>query len=388
MSERISREQRLLCGLLGQEADLGKVIDMAKQHKVIPLLYEELCEKWEGEPLRADRLELVESVSRVTVKQSYRLFFLTRYLVRTLEQAGIPVLVLKGCGVAELYPVPEARKSGDVDLLIQREKMETAVQVLEKNQFFVKKNQHANHHLACRSRDGIDVELHTMLAEPFQDERINEGMERLLSDCFERKEYRKCMGIDMPLLPEAYQALQLLLHMLQHFLRAGFGLKLLCDWVVFWNRETALKILPEFMRLAQDCHVWNFAEAVTVVCKDFLGLRSDLPFGNGYDKKFAADFLCDIFTAEEFGEADKDRMVIVKRNSLGAYLKEFHYQMKMNHPKTSPYVILWPALWVITLAVFLCNNRKLHRGKVKDILRNAGERSRLLRRMDLENEDG
>ena len=58
--------------------------------------------------------------------------------------------------------------------------------------------------------------------------------------------------------------------------------------------------------------------------------------------------------------------------------------MKMNHPKASPYVILWPALWVITLVVFLRNNRKLNRGKVRDILRNAGDRSKLLQQIGLD----
>lgn len=58
--------------------------------------------------------------------------------------------------------------------------------------------------------------------------------------------------------------------------------------------------------------------------------------------------------------------------------------MKINHPRTSPYVILWPALWVITLVVFLRNNRKLNRGRARDILRNAGDRSRLLQQIGLD----
>lgn len=398
MSTRMSNEQKLLCGLLGQaltgkhfgelselsrEADIRKTIQIAERHKVLPILYEELCEKWQEEPLNPADKKRIENISRTTAKQSYRLLFLTRYLVRILEGSGVPVLVLKGCGAAALYPVPEMRKSGDVDLLIPEDKLEIAAELLAKDQFQVKKSQHANHHLECRSRDGIDVELHTMLAEPFQDNRINEGVGRLLPNYFDRKEYKECMGVSLPLPAETHQALQLLFHMLQHFLRAGFGLKLFCDWVVFWNRECVQEIVPEFLKLADSCHVREFAEAVTIVCKEFLSLRKDLPMGEDRDGKLAEAFLCDAFAAEEFGEADKDRMVIVKKNTLSAYVKEFHYQMKMNHPKASPYIILWPALWVITLAVFLRNNRKLNRGKVRDILRNAGNRGKLLQQMGL-----
>lgn len=396
MSAKLNKEQRLLCLLLSRaltgsepqglwelsrEADTEKLIYMAGQHKVLPLLYGVLCEEWRGEPLGEADGKYVEHSARVTVKQSYRLLFLTRYLVNLLEGADIPVLVLKGCGAAELYPVPETRKSGDIDLLVPEDRLEAAAKVLAGEHFPVKESQHANHHLTCSSEDGIDVELHTMLAEPFRNNETNLRMKELLPSFFEKREYKECMGVRLPVAGEPYQAMQLLLHMLQHFLRAGFGLKLLCDWVVFWNRETVQKAVPEFLELAESCHVRTFAEAVTMVCKEFLGLRKDLPMGDRHDGKLAEEFLLDVFAAEEFGKADKNRMVIVSKNSFWAYVKEFHYQMKMNHPGTSRHVVLWPALWAVTLAVFLRNNKKLNRGRVRDILRNAGNRSRLLRQM-------
>ena len=399
MSTKLNSEQRLLCLLLCQaltgtrprelsellrQTDMKKVIYMARQHKVLSLLYGVFCEEWEGEGLDDADKRNVESVSRITAKQSYRLLFLTRYLVRTMEEAGVPVLVLKGSGVAELYPVPEMRKSGDVDVLIPEDKLEAATELLKKKNFLVKHSQHANHHLAFSSVDGIDLELHTMLAEPFRDSGINRVMDRLVPDYFEKREYRDCMGVSLPVPAEPHQALQLLLHMLQHFLRAGFGLKLLCDWVVFWNRDTAAGSVSEFLELAENCHVRGFAETITMVCKEFLGLRKDIPMGGSRDRKLAEEFLQDVFSAEEFGKADKDRMVIVQEKSLRAYIKEFHYQMKMNHPRTSPYVVLWPALWVITLVVFLRNNRRLNRGRVRDILRSAGDRSRLLQQIGLD----
>lgn len=398
-SEGLDKEQRLLCLLLCQAltgrpprelselsgwTDMHKVIRMAQRHKVLPLLYGVLCEEGREETLDAADKKWVENISRTAAKQSYRLLFLTRYLVRTLEEAGVPVLVLKGSGVAELYPVPEMRKSGDVDVLVPVDMLKDATKLLTRQGVLVGQSQHANHHLALRTGDGIDLELHTMLAEPFRDNRINRSMNRLLPDYFAKREYRECMGVSLPVPAEAHQALQLLLHMLQHFMRAGFGLKLLCDWVVFWNRDVVQGIVAEFLELADGCHVRKFAEMITMVCKEFLGLRRDLPMGGHCDRKLAEELLQDVFAAEEFGKGDKDRMVIVQENSLWAYVREFHYQMKLNHPKASPYVILWPGLWVITLAVFLRNNRKLNRGRVKDILRNAGDRSRLLQQIGLD----
>jgi len=404
MEHRFSAEQRLLCHLISwaltgnaggkgneagedeelfEKADMGLLIQIAKKHKVLPLLYDVLCSGEGSRGLSDSWKKQVEDISRRTVKQSYRLLFLTRRLVKEMEEAGLSVLVLKGCGAASLYPVPELRKSGDVDLLVRERELEQAAEILAKSGFYVGESQHANHHRVYCSPEGIDVELHTMLAEPFRDERLNRCMRELLPDFFERKVYTDCMGVELPVPMEQHQALQLLLHMLQHFLRSGFGLKLLCDWVVFWNREEARCLTADFLELTEKCHIRDFAETVTRVCMDYLGLDGNPEMGEGCSGELSADFLWDVFEAEEFGKADRDRMVIVENRSLGAYLKEFHYQMKMNHPRASKHVLLWPGLWVVTLAVFLNNNRKLNRGSAREIMRNAGRRSRLVQQMGL-----
>ena len=109
MNTKLSKEQRVLCLLLcraltgnsprelpglWRQTDMKKVIQMAQQHKVLPLLYGVLCEEEQEETLEDADIKWVERISRTTAKQSYRLLFLTRYLVKTLEEAGVPALVL------------------------------------------------------------------------------------------------------------------------------------------------------------------------------------------------------------------------------------------------------------------------------------------------------
>ena len=60
--------------------------------------------------------------------------------------------------------------------------------------------------------------------------------------------------------------------MLQHFLRAGFGLKLLCDWVVFWEKGYGSGVEEHFCSMAEECRVMGFARLVTAVCVKYLGL--------------------------------------------------------------------------------------------------------------------
>ncbi len=360
-------------------ADKKELLRMAEQHRVLPLLYDVLrdCEALDG-----GEWKKVEAYSRQTVLQSYRLLFLTRDLTGILEQGGVSTVVIKGCGLAAWYPVPELRRAGDVDLLIRERDLDRGLAVLQQAGYRISEIQHANHHVVCRSPKGIDVELHVMMAEPFQDEKANGCMRELSKVLVEKRVYRDCMGVALPVPPDACQALQMLLHMLQHFLRAGFGMRLLCDWTVFWNRQERNRTWEEFAELAESCGVLEFARVVTECCVRFLGLRENILNGR-HEPELAEEFLCDVFDSEEFGRAGAERMVAVQGTGIGAYWREFHYQMKMNHPKASKCILLWPGLWVITFVIFLRNNRKLNRGSAGEIMRSAGQRSRLVRQLKL-----
>lgn len=369
-----------------KRTDVESVINIAEQHRVLPMLYDVLEELEDDVPKKA--MEKLQNAAERTVGQSYRLLFLTKELVDFFEEAGIPVVVLKGCGVASYYPVPEYRKSGDVDLLFpDEESLQAAGKLLEKRNYHLAEEQHANHHLVYQGKDGIDVELHAILAEPFDDERINRKMDEILPLYFAERTKTASMGFEFPTASEPLQALELLLHMLQHFLRAGFGLKLLTDWVVFWNRVGDKEAAKRFTDLAQECGVSGFAKAVTLLCEKYLGLRETHVYGErleeSFSKGYAEHFLMDVVKAEEFGKSDKNRMVALRKKGLFGYLKEFHYQMRMNYAQESKKKWKWPYLWVKTFVTFLRNNRRLGRGSLRSILRNAGERASVVEEMRL-----
>jgi hypothetical protein len=88
--------------------------------------------------------------------------------------------------------------------------------------------------------------------------------------------------------------------------------------------------------------------------------------------------IVEILEAQEFGDEHSGRMVILSNKGLGAYIREFHFQMRINHPKTSKVILLWPVLWIITLLVFLRNNRKIRGVTTKEIFASAKARQSLL----------
>lgn len=397
MEHLLNREQLELCRLLSlalhnkalerlsPDVDYARVIAVAESHKIMALLHPVL----EHAGLQESIWKIVDRKGEQTVRQSYRLLMLSRYVIGLLKENGIDAILLKGCGTAAWYPVPELRKSGDIDLLFKSEdETRKALQILAQQGFVTTEDQPANHHIVCESRDSVSLELHMSLAEPFDSEKTN----RFLADCqkeyFAHRRVVDCMGVAFELTSDGYHAFYLLLHMLQHYVRAGFGVKLLCDWVVFWESPLSEEEKKIFLRLTQESGTFGFAVMMTRVCVKYLGLREkQVEFLMQAEPKDVCDLteelMAEIFEAEEFGHSSKDRMVVLRGTGLMDYAREFHHQMKLNYPKAGKIMVLYPVLWIMTLCGFLYRNRTLRKVSGRQILKKAKKRSQLTEQMRL-----
>lgn len=372
-----------------------RVLEIMRRHTVIPIVFDPASLKGEDATLS----EIQRSTEK-TALQSYHLLFETVRICEALEGEGILAAVLKGAAAASFFPVPEYRKSGDVDILLcDPEDIERAVSVMEKLGYQKSEVQDALHQVVFENGSGIEVELHIMLAEPFDNSKINEFNEMLLPDIAKHIKKREIMGYRIPVLDDDYQAYELLLHMLQHFLRRGFGLKLLCDWVCYWNdafsgAQADTDKTKRYRELVKEAGLKGFSDIITVVCYYYLGLKEEAAIAvtdagrKGMDSlrftgKDAAAFLREIFDAGEFGNNDGNRMVMLRDRGLFSYIREFHHQMHLNYPRAGKVFIFWPVLWLLTLIRFLINNRKVRKVSTMDIMKKAGERSKLMERIKL-----
>lgn len=363
-----------------ERAGWEKLVSMAQKHGVQGILYNTLQENGIPEDLE----QLMERKALQTVVQQYRLLFLTKYIVKKLEQEKIEIAVLKGVTIGAYYPVPELRKSGDIDLLLlQTGQVSKAVEIM-KAAGFVCEESIALHHLSFSFKGSISIEMHTMLVEPFDNEKANAYLRRLL----EKKEVsvirKEIMGIELPVLSDPFFAFELLLHMLQHFLRSGFGLKLLCDWVAFWEEKGEFSEKEQYMKLICEIGVKDFADLITNTCVQYLGLDREKIEWMACRERCPTDmFMQDVFRAEEFGKSDNKRMVVLRGNKKRDFIREFHHQMCLNFPRESKVFLMWPVLWLITLFRFLDNNRKLRKVSTMEILREVKRRSRMMEELKL-----
>lgn len=379
--QSLAREERKEQRIVLENAEWDCLMKMAERQGVLSLLYEELYHLPE---LPEQLKQKVKKTAEKNVQQQYHLLFLDRYIVELLMEHQIPAVVMKGVTIGEYYPIPELRKSGDVDLLlVNPSDLEKAKEVM-RQAGYQEEEQHALHHVCFSTPDGVEVELHTMLAEPFDNEKTNKCLKEALEEAGKQIERMNVMGMKLPVLPKAHFAFELLLHMLQHFLRSGFGLKLLCDWVAFLQKELTVAEQKKYMELVENAGIRGFSDIVTLTCVQFLGLSgSQISWMNIQEKYPVEDFLREILDAEEFGTSNKNRMVVMRGTGLFDYVREFHHQMHLNFPKAGRCILLWPVLWFVTLVRFLRNNRKLRKVSTKSVLREASRRSRLMKKIQL-----
>lgn len=362
--------------------EMEQVLILADRHEVLPLLASVL----DADRMLADQRLAVQEKTARTVHKGIQLQVLNASITTLLEKEGILAVTMKGSAVSRLYPVPEFRKTSDIDLFVADGKdARRAVQILCKNGFSISEKWHAQHHVVLISDKKEVVELHTAWTEPFQDRRLNQYLKAVQRESGRHCHLVDCQGFRIYAYDTAWQGYHLLLHMLQHFLGSGFGLRNLCDWVVLWEQCDDVKARNDFWKLVCESGTADFAEAVTVLCTRFLGLTPEkcpIPAENvAMDQDVADALLRDILDAGEFGYSEAERMVGMDGNSLKAYLREFHHQMHISFPRAGRMVFLWPILWCATLLRFLINNQKLHRPPLSAIMKKAGKRGVLVSRV-------
>ena len=358
-----------------------QLLALADRHEVLSLL-EHVCE---SDQFPEEQRMAVRWKTARTVHKGIQLQVLNARLTALLEKEGITAVTLKGCTVARFYPVPEFRKSSDIDLFVESmEDVNRAVKILCANGFRVSDQWHANHHVVLISEQKEVVELHTTWAEVFKEKHLNTYLEKLQKESHQHCHLIEWQGLNVYAYETAWQGFYLMIHMLQHFVGSGFGLRNLCDWVVLWENCDDAKARREFWQMVCESGTAEFVKAMTAICVRYLGLdqeKSPVPAGSRTTKEVMDALLRDILDAGEFGYSEAERMVGMDGDSLTAYVREFQHQMHINFPKAGRIIFLWPALWTFTLVRFLHNNRKLNRAPVSAIMKKAGKRGRLVRQL-------
>lgn len=367
----------------------SNILAICEKNAVLSMLYDVFTPYFSQ--MHGEDRKRVRERTLSCVRQYYYLSYLTANVQRALSEENIEALVFKGVSAAAFYPHPAYRKSGDIDLFLPaagREVMQRAETVLHRFGFYKRAEQTTVYHVEFLNDRGPELELHTFLSEPFESERTNRAIGEVIQSGALGIQEMVSEGENYKTFGDAGIAFSLIIHMLHHYVRSGFGLKFLADWVVFWNRhpDPDDPVKSTYREMVRSCGIDGFSDAVTGVCERYLGLHSPGLAGTE-DDALCRDFMEDIFRSGEFGEGDPSRVVALEGNGILSYLREFQHQTRLNFPRASRCGVLYPVLWVRTLFRFLGNNRSVRHTSLGNVMREAGRRGKMSGRMHLFEKD-
>lgn len=196
-----------------------------------------------------------------TVRQNWNINVNQSRVCQLLTSHNIKYVVLKGQGVAQYYPKPMLRCSGDIDLLLKKSDFNTAKNLLATIATGDIEEQKDQMHASAMIGE-TEVELH---AEEFKTlgranvRRYTELKERMLGEEDKLRTYM-CNEVEVSLAPATFDAFYIFLHFVKHYYHEGLGLRQLTDWTMFLThnaKEIEVALLTEYLNEFGMTAEWN-----------------------------------------------------------------------------------------------------------------------------------
>lgn len=222
-------------------------------------------------------------------------------LSQSLSDRGVEMLLLKGYGLSQNYPLPAHRQSGDIDIFLFGQS-DVCDEMVKADGISV--DDSGPHHSVFKYNGDI-VENHYVIMDQ-ESHKSNRILNELIAS---RPE--DCRRLDVPggkvlmLSPDA-QALHLIRHAGQHFAVENITLRHVLDWA-FFVRRFGQEV--NWQKVYADCdalHCRSFLDCLNAVCADVLGFEGPLFRSGNVPDQLRDRMLAEIFSPEFTDDGGKN----------------------------------------------------------------------------------
>lgn len=268
--------QALLAALKGEKvgwddeilsSDWTALFSQAQNHHVLTMIYDAVCKCPAflrlDDAMRSNlrRMSMIQTTQQV-VKTSA--FF---DLMEQLSQAGYEPLVVKGIICRSLYPQPDYRISNDEDLLISPRQFEQCCSCLDGcglHRFLPENKGSGAHEVSFVGTDSpLYIELHQYLFSP--DSEAYGEWNRYFEHVYEHRICKEIDGNKVYTLDHTDHLFYLICHAFKHFLHSGFGIRQICDIVMFADTYGSQVDWSKIMRQCQEIRAVGFCRGIFAI---------------------------------------------------------------------------------------------------------------------------
>lgn len=215
--------------------DWAELFRLCQHHQILPMIYDTVyaCPAFAACP--PDLVQMIKGqVIRQVMTQSRKTEEFLQLYRKLTEQELTPVVV-KGIICRSLYREPDYRCSGDEDVLIPAEQFHDCADVFAQNQMEMLEpdmNPDEEGEVPYYHAGGmLHIELHKELFSSGSE--AYGGLNRLFDHVFDRKIQAEVNGVKVYTMCHTDHLLYLILHAFKHFLHSGFGIRQVCDIMIY-----------------------------------------------------------------------------------------------------------------------------------------------------------
>ena len=212
------------------------ILQLSNIHKVLPLVYEALYKSEEFKNTDKDFQKYLKNTSMQIIYNQIQRSERFLQIYEEFNKKGLKILVFKGIILRQLYPIPDERISGDEDLLIKKEDLKKAEEILKSKdmeRILSQEEEEDVYHYFCK-KTGLHLELHTRLFG--NSSEIYKKMEKTFQGVFDNSEKVIINNVTINTFSLDKHFLYVICHAMKHFVSSGIGIRQICDIVMYINK--------------------------------------------------------------------------------------------------------------------------------------------------------
>ena len=383
-----------------EKINWNDVIEEAEAHKVTPLIYSSIN--------RAEALNIMDEITLNILKKKVFKSSITQSshiknvasILDKFNNAGIPIIVLKGLVVRDYYPIPDLRTMCDADVLVHEKDLEKVSALMISLGFnqIKEKDDHGAHIVFYKGNTVFEVHWTLINDRFFKGDKSFE--DRLWDNTMEVEvDGVKALSLSLEDL-----AVHLCTHMAVHLAYSGFGVRQLTDLVVLVEKKGSEIDWSSFVSKTKESGVYKFSMAIFAICNKLFDM--EIPEVIKKEKKLKDKYINqlieDIFASGVHGKKDKDRVFANEfafdqgegaADGSSSIIKKFIKllfppisQMSDKYNYAKKFIILAPIAWIHHLIEGILNKDYSFGSKMKIATSTvfvANKRNKLLKELEL-----
>lgn len=289
---------------------MKQVLQLAQMHHVLPMIFESVYScpgAAELDPGLAEecRKATLHAVMGQAIKTEE---FLELY--GCLRSRGVTALLVKGLVCRNLYPRPDYRESGDEDVLCGEANFRHCHENMMELDMEPCNADLESYEVPYRKKNGLlYIELHKTLFPKNSD--IFGDCNRIFEHSLEHPAWVLINEVEVATLDWSEHMLYLILHAFKHFLHSGFGIRQVCDMVLFANAYGHQIDWKYVQKKCRALRAERFAAAIFAIGEKYLTFSPEKARYPGSWRDLRVDpepLLQDLLRGGIYGGADRSRV--------------------------------------------------------------------------------